>query len=1207
VLLSVFTWTGTDAASSTKWSDGGNWDRGSAPGIGDTVVFDANNPAGTPNVSTVDKLFPIANLTVKAPWSGTIEVLNALTLTAGFSLASGDIEVDNTMLVSGTSTWTGGTIDGGATLTNSGTLTIDPGASSGVVFGATGAATTPTWDNSGTTDLVSGFLSMEGHATLNNVGVFNILNDTNIFASFVSSLDYGIINNSGTFNKSSATLLGTGTSIINDLFNNTGGTINAELGFLALTHGGVSTGGTFNASARATLDLEGSPSAGTSYYAGGYSGTGAGSVLWSNTLNLAAAGASFDFAPGLLKWDASVTGGPLTNEGSMTAGSGAAIFSSALTNDGTIAVTASLNLGGGATLNNVADGTIDFQGDVGVTGFVGGGTVTNIGTVEKTMGTGTSSISVPFDNLSNSLVDGKIVVQTGTISLGAGGMSTGGTFTVAGGATLDLSGGSTAVLNGSYTGSGTGTVTFSGTLDVRAAGATVNFPPGLFHWRSGVIKGSGGLTNVGTLTIDTSSGTPILANGGVLSNSGTILLAGAGSWDLGFFGTAAATLNNLATGLVDVQGDASVATGDASGLDTFNNAGTFQKSAGSGSTSVGVAFNNTGTVLAHSGTLSFDASVAQLAGGTLTGGAWDVDSGSTLTFSVLGPVTTNAANVTLTGAGSTFSNLSGLASNTGTLDLEGGQTFMAAGNFTNSGSLIAGAASALDVTGNFTQTAAGTLTTKLADRPATGLFGKVVGAGPAALGGTLAVRGVAGFMIQASDAYKVITYASETGTPMLDDGGLSVAEQINPNDLTIVSAAPIAVATIAGPAGFGAAHFVSLAGELSYTIGFENAPAATAPAQTLVVTEQLDSNLDWSTFQLGDLAFGGTAVTVPPGSRHFSTVVDDRANSGLFVDVTAGIDASTGLVTWTFTSIDPSSMAPPTDPKVGFLPPDMIAPEGAGHVSYTVQPRAGLTTGTAIVARAAVTANTSAPVDSAAVANTVDAGAPSSHVQALPSLQDSPDIALSWTGADDNGGSGIASFDIDVSTDGGPFVPFLTAPSATSAVFHGSFGHSYGFFSVATDNVGNVQATPTVAQATTTVLMPASPSPQPATPSPTPTSTPVPTPTTTPTPPHATGIVGVTHSRRGLTAIAVAFDEALDPGSAVNLSLYSVLGAVKSHGKTVFSKGIAIRGVNYDSNAHTVTINLARPFKGAVQVTVRAGIAATNGTSSSGSFSAVTK
>ena len=60
-----------------------------------------------------------------------------------------------------------------------------------------------------------------------------------------------------------------------------------------------------------------------------------------------------------------------------------------------------------------------------------------------------------------------------------------------------------------------------------------------------------------------------------------------------------------------------------------------------------------------------------------------------------------------------------------------------------------------------------------------------------------------------------------------------------------------------GPSGFGPQEFVSADQSLPYTIDFANETAATAPAQQVVITEQLDSNLNWQSFRLGDFGFGG--------------------------------------------------------------------------------------------------------------------------------------------------------------------------------------------------------------------------------------------------------------------------------------------------------------------------------------------------------------
>jgi hypothetical protein len=90
-------------------------------------------------------------------------------------------------------------------------------------------------------------------------------------------------------------------------------------------------------------------------------------------------------------------------------------------------------------------------------------------------------------------------------------------------------------------------------------------------------------------------------------------------------------------------------------------------------------------------------------------------------------------------------------------------------------------------------------------------------------------------------------------------------------------------------------------------------------------------------------------------------------------------------------------------------------------------------------------------------------------------VTNSTSFSLTCSGADDPGGSGIASYAVNVSDNGGPFTLWQNFPATqTSATFSGQPGHTYGFYSVATDNVGNVQPTPSAAQATTLVPFPSS-------------------------------------------------------------------------------------------------------------------------------------
>jgi RHS repeat-associated protein len=289
-----------------------------------------------------------------------------------------------------------------------------------------------------------------------------------------------------------------------------------------------------------------------------------------------------------------------------------------------------------------------------------------------------------------------------------------------------------------------------------------------------------------------------------------------------------------------------------------------------------------------------------------------------------------------------------------------------------------------------------------------------------------------------------------------------------------------------GPGGYGPAGFIAPGGALPYRIDFENEATASAPAQRVVVTDQLDPNFDWKTFALTGVGFGDTDIAIPPGSQHFQTSVDITENSQpVEVDIELGLNPQTGLVTATFQSIDPSTQLPP-DVLTGFLPPENGTGRGKGYFTYIIQPKAGLPTGTQIRNVAAVVFDANAPITTDQKDDhdpskgvdpakqdliTIDAGAPSSHVAPLPAKETSSNFTVSWSGRDDSGGSGVASYDVYVSDNGGPFVAFLAETTRTSATFHGVNGHTYAFFSVATDNVGNVQATPATAQASTKVVV----------------------------------------------------------------------------------------------------------------------------------------
>ncbi len=271
---------------------------------------------------------------------------------------------------------------------------------------------------------------------------------------------------------------------------------------------------------------------------------------------------------------------------------------------------------------------------------------------------------------------------------------------------------------------------------------------------------------------------------------------------------------------------------------------------------------------------------------------------------------------------------------------------------------------------------------------------------------------------------------------------------------------------LVGPAGYGTQGFIQATGDFTYTIDFANDGAAAA--QTVTATEQLDPNLDWSTFQLGSFGFGTVQVAIPAGLTQYQTTVPYHNIDGSTLDVKISLNFNvrTGLLTVAFTSIDPATGQFPSAVLDGFLPPDNGSGIGEGFVQYTVQPKAGLAGGT-ISAQAAVVFDTNAPISTKTVTNTIDATPPSSSVNPLPTVSP-PSFTVSWSGSDPNG-PGIASYDVFVADNRGAFTPWLINTTQTSATFTGQVGHLYRFFSVAVDQLGLTQQPPPVAQATTYV------------------------------------------------------------------------------------------------------------------------------------------
>jgi hypothetical protein len=204
---------------------------------------------------------------------------------------------------------------------------------------------------------------------------------------------------------------------------------------------------------------------------------------------------------------------------------------------------------------------------------------------------------------------------------------------------------------------------------------------------------------------------------------------------------------------------------------------------------------------------------------------------------------------------------------------------------------------------------------------------------------------------------------------------------------------------------------------------------------------------------------------VPPGLASYQTTV--ALSGSLSVRIQGSLDTSTGLAKWTFTSIDPATGLPPSDPTLGFLPPDSDGVVGQGAIGFTVRQKSGAADATVYANQASVVFDANTAIVTPTWVNTVDSTAPSSKVQSLVGEVGTMDFDVTWGGTDT--GSGIANYTVYVSDNGSAYTVWQANTTATTATYSGVSGHSYAFYAIASDGAGNSEAAKSTAEATIAV------------------------------------------------------------------------------------------------------------------------------------------
>lgn len=258
-----------------------------------------------------------------------------------------------------------------------------------------------------------------------------------------------------------------------------------------------------------------------------------------------------------------------------------------------------------------------------------------------------------------------------------------------------------------------------------------------------------------------------------------------------------------------------------------------------------------------------------------------------------------------------------------------------------------------------------------------------------------------------------------------------------------------------------------LAGQLKI-----QSPGSVPTGQTGTIKVPIPANIDPKSVKVTALNLGDDDDAMDLNVSLDTSAVVKNSSGGVTGD-TGGGEASAVSIRAEI-RLDDAPMAPLAD---NVSPPELVItvsvlgdgvlPPLNGWLFFTAQARPNLPDGTIIRLKGSVAYGTAAPVDTNELTYTIDRGTPTSFVQALPTQ--SPDhFTVRWSG-DEPDGPGIASYTIYASDNGGAFIPWLTNTTQTSAVYAGAVGHTYAFFSVATDSLGLAEPTPRAAQATTTV------------------------------------------------------------------------------------------------------------------------------------------
>lgn len=275
---------------------------------------------------------------------------------------------------------------------------------------------------------------------------------------------------------------------------------------------------------------------------------------------------------------------------------------------------------------------------------------------------------------------------------------------------------------------------------------------------------------------------------------------------------------------------------------------------------------------------------------------------------------------------------------------------------------------------------------------------------------------------------------------------------------------------IIGPEGSGSQRFIDRNELLPYKIRFENVSTATAPALRVDINNELEENFDIRRFRLNQIGWGDTVIQLPEKS-YFSGEFDlgpEYKNHRL--KLVAGIDPLNSRAFWNFSTIDPETGASPDDVDAGFLPPNDSTGIGEGFVSYFIKASTNALPGDVLNNDAVIVFDEEESLATNIWMNTISGDGTESFVLELPEITDTTRFIVKWDYVSLTDFSPVpASYSIFVSVNGTPYTKWFDKTTETSAIFTGTRGDTYYFFSIAEFSDGSFESAPPVEDARTTI------------------------------------------------------------------------------------------------------------------------------------------